>query len=382
MWYLVFILLVILSIYYYGLRSKFINVWIIGYYRKKLKDKFESKSTGPKHILFCFVDHYEPYQGGATKEVADKRVKKWSDLYPEYASKYSDSTGVHPQHTFFYPEEEYDVELLDQISVLCQNGFGETEIHLHHDNDTEQGFIDKINSFKTVLYDKHQLLYKVNGEIVFSFIHGNWALDNSGKDGKWCGINNEITLLKELGCYADCTMPSGPNECQTSTVNSIYYSIDDPCKPKSHDKGILVSTASQPVSSDLMIIQGPISLSWKYRKLGIWPRIEYGDITPIDAIPIKNRIDMWVNENVHVTGCPEWVSVKVHTHGAIELNSEYLFEQGGFDDIHQYLENTYNDGVNYVLHYVTVRELYNIIKAAEDGNSGNPADYKNYIIKK
>ena len=37
----------------------------------------------------------------------------------------------------------------------------------------------------------------------FGFIHGNWCLDNSRADGRWCGLNNELILLRELGCYAD-----------------------------------------------------------------------------------------------------------------------------------------------------------------------------------
>ena len=34
----------------------------------------------------------------------------------------------------------------------------------------------------------------------------------------------------------------------------------------------------------------------------------------------------------------------------------------------------------YVLHYVTAREMYNIIKAAEAGKKGNPATYRDYLI--
>ena len=33
-----------------------------------------------------------------------------------------------------------------------------------------------------------------------------------------------------------------------------------------------------------------------------------------------------------------------------------------------------------MLHYVTTREAYNIAKAAEAGKSGNPNDYRDYII--
>ena len=45
------------------------------------------------------------------------------------------------------------------------------------------------------------------------------------------------------------------------------------------------------------------------------------------------------------------------------------------------LESEYNDGTNYILHYVTIREAYNLIKAAEAGESGDPEKYRNYLIK-
>ena len=47
---------------------------------------------------------------------------------------------------------------------------------------------------------------------------------------------------------------------------------------------------------------------------------------------------------------------------------------------HNHLEQTYNDGKRYVLHYVTAREVYNIIKAAEAGMTGNPHDYRDYEL--
>ena len=50
------------------------------------------------------------------------------------------------------------------------------------------------------------------------------------------------------------------------------------------------------------------------------------------------------------------------------------------DAMHSYLETAYNDGRDYVLHYVTAREMYNIVKAAEAGKSGNPAAYRDYEL--
>jgi hypothetical protein len=45
-----------------------------------------------------------------------------------------------------------------------------------------------------------------------------------------------------------------------------------------------------------------------------------------------------------------------------------------------YLEDRYNDGKDYVLHYVNSREMYNIIKAAEEGKQGNPNNYRDYFL--
>ena len=51
-----------------------------------------------------------------------------------------------------------------------------------------------------------------------------------------------------------------------------------------------------------------------------------------------------------------------------------------FDEMLGYLEGHYNDGRQYVLHYVSAREAYNIAMAAVDGRSGNPANYLDYVV--
>ncbi len=60
------------------------------------------------------------------------------DRYPVVAGRHKDSDGLHPRHAFFYPEEEYEKAHLEKLSSLCRRGFGEIEIHLHHDNDTAE----------------------------------------------------------------------------------------------------------------------------------------------------------------------------------------------------------------------------------------------------
>ena len=50
------------------------------------------------------------------------------------------------------------------------------------------------------------------------------------------------------------------------------------------------------------------------------------------------------------------------------------------DNMFSYLERAYNDGKKYQLHYVTSREAYNIVKAAEAGKSGNPNAYRDFLL--
>ncbi|MFC1667456.1 hypothetical protein ACFL0P_06325 [Candidatus Omnitrophota bacterium] len=356
---------------------KNLDIWLPGYIRQC--SNRDDKKPGLRHIMFCVVDHFEPKWLNCSRGTSKKRVDTWVKRYPVLARRHEDSEGRFPQHTFFYPIEEYEPEYLDKISEVCKRGFGETEIHLHHDKDTPQGLREKIEKGKSD-FKRHGLLAsdKHTKDVKFGFVHGNWALDNSRKDGKWCGVNNELDVLKELGCYADFTLPSAPSDTQTQKINSIYYAKDDPEKPKSHNIGIDVEAGSKENGS-LMIVQGPLALNWKRKKLGILPRIENSEITGVNP-PTKDRVDLWIEQNISVKGQEGWIFVKVHTHGAQERNFNSLLGKP-MHDMLDYLETKYNDGVYHKLHYVTAREMYNIIKAAEAGEEGNPGEYRDYKIK-
>src|SRR5262245_13097177 len=234
----------------------------------------------PVHALICIADHFEPHWQRPAAAVARDRVARWRSEYPMLAARYSDSRGQSPQQTFFFPAEEYDPALVEPLAAIARFGFGDVEVHLHHDNDSSAGLRQQLLEFTTALHDRHGLLVReMDGRIRYGFIHGNWALDNSRPDGRWCGVNDELTVLRETGCYADFTMPSAPAACQTSTINSIYYAVDDPLRPKSHDRGTLARAGRPPPADALLLIQGPLLLDWRLRKHGLWPRIENGDLT-------------------------------------------------------------------------------------------------------
>jgi len=358
-----------------AIRARNMQYWLGGYLRRRRPPAVD----GPIHVMFCFVDHFEPAWGKVDLATQRARVDRWCRDYRALAAMHRDADGRMPQHTFFYPEEEYLEEHLDKIAALCAEGYGEIEIHLHHDNDNEANFRQTIERFNNLLHERHGALPRdpASGQLRFGFIHGNWSLDNSRADGRWCGINNELILLRELGCYADFTLPSAPSDTQTKTSNAIYYATDDPLRPKSHDSGVPVRVGGTP-SGDLMIVQGPLGLNWRERKFGVLPRIENADVRR-GCPPTPERVDAWVKTGIHVEGRPEWVFVKVHTHGTQERDMDTLLGEAA-QRMHQHLERAYNDGKRYVLHYVTARETYNIIKAAEAGHRGDPHAFRDFLL--
>lgn len=380
MWSLIFSLLIIgpllaLIVLFWAIRTRNMHIWLPGYLRRKQR----AASSGTVHVMFCFVDHFEPAWGKVDLDTERLRVDRWCREYRALASRHRDSDGRAPQHTFFYPEEEYRAEHLDKLAELCAGGYGEIEIHLHHDNDTAENFTRTLSSFNELLHTRHGALPRDprTGQLRFGFIHGNWSLDNSRADGRWCGLNNELVLLRELGCYADFTLPSAPSDTQTHMINSIYYATDDPMRPKSHDRGEPVRVGGSP-TGDLMIVQGPLGLDWKRRRFGLVPRIENADVRRA-CPPTRDRVDAWVRTGVHVEGRPDWVFVKIHTHGTQERDMDTLLGASA-DAMYSHLERAYNDGARYMLHYVTAREMYNVIKAAEAGKSGNPNAWRDYEL--
>jgi hypothetical protein len=293
------------------------QLWLPGWWaarRRNAAQRFDS--TRPVTVHLMFADHYEPYWGKASDEVATARVAAWSRAWPAIAASELDDRGQAAKWSFFYPEEEYRPDLLDALAKMTREGFGDVEVHLHHDGESAQAFVDRMGRFIETLRSAHGLLHDWHGRPGFAFIHGNWALDNSRPDGRWCGLNNELTLLRQLGCYADFTMPAAPDPCQTSLVNAIYWAVDDPDRPKSHDTGPLVQPGVAPPPEALMCVQGPLTLR-AHPKWRILPSLEVGELAGY-ARAAPDRAERWLEAAPRIGND---VFVKLFAHGAIEKNA-------------------------------------------------------------
>jgi hypothetical protein len=336
-------------------------------------DRFR-KIDAPIHIFFCTTDHYEPGSGGVSADRERAIVDELLTVYPKMADAHRDHDNCVPRRSWFFPPHYHRYGTLPKLVSLCARGYGEIELHLHHGKtapDTEANLRETIQ--QTIReYSCYGIFGKEDGQTRYGFIHGDWALANS-RDNQFCGVNSEITVLQETGCYADFTFPAISLPATTPRkINSIYYARGD----ASHREGPDVRRGGRP-EGGLMIVEGcqhPYFLEDRLSGLRL-----VGDALAPDRVGLSfKRIDLWVKTGIHVRGKRNWVFIKTHTHGATDAA---LVNERPMDEAFGYMERMYNDGDQYVLHYVTARELYNIIKAIEHGEPGeDPHAFRNYKI--
>lgn len=361
------------------LRRKNLHTWARGYARHLAALAADRARralrppAGPRHLIFALCDHYEPLWAGADDATGRARTAAWRDGYPVMARDFRDADGRPPRHSYFFPGEEYRPEFLEDLADLAEAGLGEVEVHLHHDGDTEASLEAKLTD-TLAKFAGHGHLSRRDAGYAWAFIHGNWSLANGRPDRRWCGVDAELPLLWKLGCYADYTFPSAPDACQSDMVDLIYWPTGDLDRRRAYDAG---EPARVGAAHDdrLLMITGPLGFS---RKGTLGLRLENGALTGDDP-PTAQRVDAWVDQGIHVHGRPEWVFVKVHTHGAIEKTAASLLGPGA-RAMHEHLTTRYNDGERWRLHYVTAREMYNIARAAMDGKDGDPGAWRDHVV--
>lgn len=356
-------------------RNGYYDLWIPSYLRwSRAKSPDRLLRQEPLHIILVIADHFEP------GHAADP-LKHWLERYRAVVSRHRDGFGNRPKRTLHFPIEQFYDHQIELLLPLCRDGFAEIEMQLHHFDDTSESVLAKYNRGLSD-FARYGICQTVDNppQTRFAFVHGNWALDNSAAhlSPNPCGVDDEIKILASLGCFIDVTFSAVLTTSQPRRINSIYYAHDLPGVPKSYDDGTPVEVGKTP-TGDLMMLQGPLLFNWRDWRYRFHPAVENGDIWAGNPLS-PQRIPLWLKANVHVLGQPNWVFVKLHSHGCRHSDLDAL-TGAGFDQTLTALETTYDDGKKYVLHYASVREAYNIIKAAESGKTGNPEDFRDFVIK-
>jgi hypothetical protein len=338
------------------------SIWFPSYLAS-LFARQETVADARKHVVFLMVDHYEP----GRDEEADARSERWLARFRAIADRHHDSYGNRFRYSWFYPYDEHREQVLTGLCRAAAEGYGEVELHWHHPRSDSQRFPAMLDD-AIRWFQRHDALVSAgpNPRTQFGFIHGVWALDDSQPR---CGVRRELDILFQHGCYADFTFSTIGTVSQPRKINSIYYATDSDA-PKSYDTGEDV-TVGKPIEDRLMIFEGPIGLNW------ITWRLDYAAVEAW-ARPTPGRIRRWIGANIHVQGRPEWVFVKVYSHG---VQSQDVILDHDLDGMLRSLEEICR-ARGITLHYVTAREAYNLVKAAEAGKSGNPEDFRDYRVPK
>jgi hypothetical protein len=127
-----------------------------------------------------------------------------------------------------------------------------------------------------------------------------------------------------------------------------------------------------------MLIQGPLLLDWGRRKWGLVPGIENGCLQPSQP-PSMARLELWLKARVQVPSRPDWFFVKLHAHGAPETSQHVLLGEP-MVQFHQALASRAAADPRFHYHYVTAREMFNLVRAAEAGWQGTVADARDFEL--
>ena len=339
--------------------------------------------AGPCHLIFALADHFEPSilpgQPGhfATRDVQQQRLEQWCRAYPRIFDAWRDQEGFPFRHTYFFPAEQYDRGLLDQLAAHCHAGWGEVEIHLHHGlerPDTAANTRRQLLEFRDLLANRHGCLsrWQGAGEPRYAFVHGNWALANSAQ-GRFCGVDEEMQILAETGCYADLTLPAAPSPAQVSKINALYECGLPLQQRAPHRRGRNLRAGQTPTVFPL-ILQGPLAL-WFHRGR---PKIENAELSG-GTPPTPARFAQWRRAAIAVAGRPDWIFIKLHCHGMDPRDEPAMLG----DRIQAFLAwlTAHAHERGDTLHFTTAREMTNIALAACDGRSGDPGEYRNYRLR-
>jgi hypothetical protein len=357
--------------------------WVPAYVWQSLTRR---QARGTVHLIIAVADHFEPAivpgdgQARAPYPEQNRRLEFWCREYPKVFDRWRDADGFPFVHTYFYPAEQYDHSLIDQLAQHCRAGWGDIEVHLHHGvdaPDSAESTRRLLLEFRDALAGDHGCLSYVDGSgsPLYAFVHGNFALANSAR-GQACGVDSEMQILAETGCYADFTLPTGAfHPAQTAKINSLYECALPLDQRAPHRRGIDLKRGRAPRVLPL-IVQGPLLLDHARAK-GVG--IENGAITGSSPATLR-RLRLWKEASISVEGRPDWLFIKLHCHGMDPTQNDVMLGSPMQNFLRELLEGA--AARKEIIHFVSAREMVNMILAACDGRDGNPGEYRDYRLKR
>ena len=360
--------------------------WLVRYPFERFANRLQQNAFEKKHIVFTIADHFEPSwskHGLLGSDAQLRRLDEYYELARQTGETLRDADGTKFRHTNFYPAEQYDKRILDKMAAMQAEGLGETEIHLHHGvekPDTAENLRKVLTEFRDCLAQEHKLLsqFEGKGEPKYAFVHGNLALANSC-GGRFCGVDEEMQILADTGCYADLTLASAPDESQVSMINKIYECGFPLVEKVPHRRGKSLEVGRHHTQLP-MILTGPLVLNWTRRIKGLpVPRLEDGALVHNQPMDLA-RFNRWKNANITVKGRTDWIFVKLYCHGFFTHDQSASIGAEVREFFGKIIENGEKNDA-YKVHFASAREAANMIFAAVDGQKGTPGDFRDYRLR-
>jgi hypothetical protein len=110
-----------------------------------------------------------------------------------------------------------------------------------------------------------------------------------------------------------------------------------------------------------------------------WVGVDNGALTGRNA-PSLSRLRLWKEAGIVVRGRPDWLFIKLHCHSMDPTQKAAVMGE----PMRQFLQGLVEGAEerHEILHFVSAREMVNIILAACDGREGNPGEYRDYRLRR
>ena len=360
------------------LRKRSLDRWLVPYLLQR--GRRLRRPHGPIHVLICIADHFEPRMGNVlrrSRSVARREMGRAT--IPRCSGSFRDSDGRTPRHTFFYPIEEYDAEHLDALAGLCRAGYGEVEIHLHHDNDTAENL--------------RETLAGGPGSLPIP----SWPARPRPEDRparfrlhpRQLGAGQFAARRPMVRRQQRARRPA-----RDGLLRRFHVPLGPQPDPAAQDQQHLLRDRRSPAAP----LARPRDRRRDRAGTRRWPDADPGPARaglarpPLGPVPAhRERLSPGQSAAAHRSpgplaqgaspgpGRPDWFFVKLHAHGAPESSHEVLLGEP-MVRFHQDLADRARRDPDFHYHYVTAREMYNLVKAAEEGWSGTVAEALDYHL--
>ena len=291
-------------------------------------------------------------------------------------------TAVHLFTPTFIPPSSTTKGCSKCSPIIATPGWGETEVHLHHgmhEPDTAENTRRQLTEFRDQLAFRHRCLSTEDGCTAAlrlrarkfcarkfrgrTFLRRRFGDADSGRN----------RLLCRLHAADGAVAPRADREesirCTSVGCRSIRPRHIAKDRSRRRPRAANFSADCAGAAADRFCAD----------RCAAGTVIENGAITGFMPMSLR-RLAFWKRARVHVQGRPDWLFIKLHCHGMDPTQQDAVIGDR-FPQVSRATGRAEPQRKE-TLHFVTAREMANILLAACDGRDGNPGDYRDYRFKR